>query len=82
MRLHKKNYAEFSEAFDVLAKLAANNNEIRSYLYRLHNKVTNGATARIFSEKELPLEYLKISAINYERYIKQHENDEDIIKVD
>lgn len=82
MRLYKKNYAEFSEAFDVLAKLAANNSEIRSYLYRLHNKVTNGATSRIFNEKELPLEHLKISSINYERYIKQHENDDNIIHVD
>ena len=82
MRLYKRNYAEFSEAFDVLAKLAANNCQIRNYLYRLHNKVTNGATSRIFNERELPLEYLKISPINYERYLKQHENDENIIKVD
>ncbi len=79
MRLYKKNYNEFCEAFNLLAKLACNDNDIRSYLYRLHNKVTNGATQRIFKDADLPLEYLKISPLNFARYIDQHGKEENII---
>lgn len=70
MDLHKKNYNEFCKAFNLLVKLAINNHEIRSYICRLHNKITNGGTQRIFKEKELPLEYLKIGLINFGRYVK------------
>jgi hypothetical protein len=73
MTLKNDNYNEFCRAFDALVLLAQDNEKIRTYVYQLHNKITNGATERIFKEDSLNLSYLKISEMNFQRYINQNE---------
>tara|TARA_B110000879_G_scaffold210736_1_gene301541 strand:- start:791 stop:1042 length:252 start_codon:yes stop_codon:yes gene_type:complete len=77
MILSNKNYDEFCDAFNQLVGLAQCNDDIRFYVYNLHNKITGGATKRIFKDSSLPLEYLKVSPMNFERYVSQNPIDLD-----
>lgn len=78
MILTNKNYNEFCDAFNQLVTLAKINEDVHDYVYDLHNKITNGATKRIFKDEQIPLDQLKVSQMNFERYVNQSNNELDL----
>lgn len=75
MTLPNKNYNEFCQAFDLLVQIAHDNKKAHNYVFNLHNEITNGATQRIFEGGSLSLQDLKISELNFKRYIQQNDFD-------
>lgn len=74
MNLAKKDYEAFCKAFDRLVSVAENNEDAREYVIRLHNKITQGATARILGEG-LELKHLKVSESNFRRFQESAEEE-------
>ncbi len=75
MRLANQNYDAFCKAFYHLVDMAQKDDDVRDYVYCLHNKITNGATERIFQNGGLELEHLRVTEANFKRYLNSNELD-------
>lgn len=75
MNLPNCSFEDFCQAFKKLVQIAQDNQKAREYVYQLHNKITNGATERIFQHGGLELQHLKVTENNFKRYVECQEFD-------
>lgn len=76
MALSREDFESFQKAFIEMRNLAKDDKQIRKYLFQLHNKITGGATDRMFKRGELSLEDLRITQANFQRFVVSSKENE------